>query len=475
MRRRGIVLVAVLIVTALLTMIAAGVMFRMRAEVAASAGQRRGEQAYEAAISGLHYAVAVLQDSATDSEIWYDNPDVFQNQLVADDGANTWYFTIYGDDPTTQETVRYGVTDETAKLNVNTASQEAWTALENLTDEQVDCLLDYLDADSETRSEGAEQEYYDGLDTPYVIPNGPLATVEELFLVKGFTAAEVYGEDANFNGILDPNEDDGDDRFPPDNRDGRLDAGLRAMATVFTSDRNVDKEGRPRIDLNGGALPQDLGLPDQTRQFIEAYRADGNTFKHPSELLEMRYQPKQQGRNNRDPRRGSSRGRPPGNSGGEQPGSSVESGVGAEELPTVMDRLTAGAGRGRKQAAGLVNVNTARAEVLATLPGLDANLAQEIVDVRGGLDAETKATVAWLYTQNLLDADEFKIVAPHVTARGFQFSVRCVGFGVPCGRYRVLEAVLDLAGRTPRIAYLRDITRLGMPFALDPELVERIR
>jgi hypothetical protein len=122
-----------------------------------------------------------------------------------------------------------------------------------------------------------------------------------------------------------------------------------------------------------------------------------------------------------------------------------------------------------------VNINTARAEVLATVPGLDANLAQEIVDVRGGLDAETKATVAWLYTQNLLDADEFKAVAPHVTARGFQFSVQCVGFGVPCGRYRVLEAVLDLAGPVPRIAYLRDITRLGMPFALDPELVERTR
>jgi len=466
MRRRGIVLVAVLVVTALLTMIAAGVMFRMRAEVAASAGQRRGEQAYEAAISGLHYAMAVLQDSATDSQIWYDNPDVFQNQVVADDGANTWYFTIYGDDPTTQETVRYGVTDEAGKLNVNTASQEAWAALENLTDEQVDCLLDYLDADSEPRAEGAEQEYYDGLDTPYIIPNGPLATVEELFLVKGFTAAEVYGEDANFNGILDPNEDDGDDRFPPDNRDGHLDPGLRGLATVFTSDRNVDKEGRPRIDINGGALPRDLGLPDQTRQFIEMYRADGNTFKHPSELLEMQYRPKQQGRDNRGRRPGSR---------AESPGSWVESGVGAEELPTVMDRLTAGSGRGSRRAAGLTNINTARAEVLATVPGLDANRAQEIVDVRGGLDAETQSTVAWLYTQNLLDADEFKMVAPHVTARGFQFSVRCVGFGVPCGRYRVLEAVLDLAGRTPRIAYLRDITRLGMPFALDPELVERIR
>jgi len=450
MRRRGMVLVAVLIVTALLTMIAAGIIFRMRAEVAASAGQRHGEQAYESAISGLHYAMAVLRDSANDMETWYDNPDIFQNQVVADDGANAWYFTIYADDPTSQETVRYGVTDEAGKLNANTAQEEAWLAFENLTSEQVDCLLDYLDADSEPRREGAEQDYYDRVSTPYIIPNGPLATVEELFLVKGFTAAQVYGEDANFNGILDPNEDDGDDRFPPDNRDGRLDPGLRGLVTVFTSDRNVDSQDRPRIDINRGELPGDLGRrPGGPRGGQPGNPGDG--------------QPGNPGDGQ------------PGNSRDEEAGSWIESGVGAEELPVVMDRLTAGSQSNRRQAAGLVNINTARAEVLATVPGLDANLAQEIVDVRGSLDAETKATVAWLYTQNLLDADEFKMVAPHVTARGFQFSVRCVGFGVPCGRYRVLEAVLDLAGQTPRIAYLRDITRLGMPFALDPGLVERTR
>jgi len=267
------VLVAVLIVAALVTAIAAGVMFRMRAEVAASAGQRRGEQAYEAAVSGIHYAMAVLQDSADDSEIWYDDPDVFQNQLVATDGADTWYFTVYADDPTSKDTVRYGVTDEAGKLNVNTAPEEVWAAFENLTTEQIDCLLDYIDADSEPRTEGAEQEYYDGLPNPYIIPNGPLSTIEELFLVKGFTAAEVYGDDANFNGILDVNEDDGDDRFPPDNRDGQLDPGLRALATVFTSERNVDSQGRPRIDINRGSLPRDLDLPDRTRQFIAQYRA----------------------------------------------------------------------------------------------------------------------------------------------------------------------------------------------------------
>jgi hypothetical protein len=32
-----------------------------------------------------------------------------------------------------------------------------------------------------------------------------------------------------------------------------------------------------------------------------------------------------------------------------------------------------------------------------------------------------------------------------------------------------MEAVVDLAGATPRITYLRDVTRLGLPFAIHSE------
>ena len=37
---------------------------------------------------------------------------------------------------------------------------------------------------------------------------------------------------------------------------------------------------------------------------------------------------------------------------------------------------------------------------------------------------------------------------------------------MPSGRYRVLEAVVDVAAPAPRVVYLRDITRLGLPFDL---------
>ena len=455
--RRGVVLVAVLLVTVLVTMVAASLMFRMRAETASAGAEERGEQAYAAAVSGLQFALAVLKVSSSDMASWYDNPDIFQNQLVVDDGSNRWYFTIYGDDPTEQGTPRIGLTDEAGKINLNTATPETLLSLKNMTTELVDCLIDYRDADSDLRPEGAEQEYYDGLRYPYVIPNGPLATVEEALLIKGFSGPVVYGEDANFNGILDPNEDDGDDTFPPDNRDGRLDRGLRALGTVYSSEPSADSTGKPRININGETLTRVPGLSAQAAEFILVYRAEGNQFTHAVDLLEMRYQLKETHK--------------------EAPylkeGAWIESGVKGDDLPLILDRLTVQATERNRPVTGLVNVNTAPVEVLATLPGMDANLAQQIVDLRRDLDPATKSTIAWLYTQNLLDAAAFKQVAPYLTARSFQFTARCVGFGVPCGRYRVIEAVLDLSGSVPRLAYMRDISRLGLPFTLDPDLMQR--
>jgi hypothetical protein len=47
--------------------------------------------------------------------------------------------------------------------------------------------------------------------------------VDEVRLVYGATLEILYGEDVNRNGILDPNENDGDVTLPLDNADGRID------------------------------------------------------------------------------------------------------------------------------------------------------------------------------------------------------------------------------------------------------------
>jgi len=460
MRRRAVVLVAVLVVTALAGMLAASLMFRMRAEVSASSAAAGGRQAFAAAMSGLQRALSVLQTSRHDLKIWYDNPQIFSNQLVCDDGADRWYFTIYAAEPTDAGSVRYGLSDEAGKININAADAETLAALPGMTDELVDCLMDYRDDDDETRPAGAEQDYYDQLASAYLIRNGPFATLEELLLVKGFGADVLYGEDANLNGLLEDNEDDGEETFPPDDGDGQLNTGLRTIATAVSYEPNVDSKGAPRININDDSQdPKEARLSDQTVRFIELYRAEGNSFTHPSELLEMRYQLKED-HSDED---------------GLRAGDWIDSGVGAKELPRVLDKLTTQPAEPDKPLVGLLNVNTASTEALSALSGIDANLATQIADLRSSLDASVNPTTAWLYTEDLLDAETFKAIAPALTARGYQFHLKCIGFGTPAGRYRIIEAVVDLAGSVPRISYLRDITRLGVPFELDPERLEQER
>jgi len=450
MNRRGTILVAVLVIIALSALTAATLMYRAQAEVTASVSGSRRHQAYAVALSGIQRTMAILKAARADREIWYDHPELFKGQLVCSDGVNNWYFTAYAYNPADPKTLRNGVTDEASKINLNVATEQVLLGLPNMTQELVDCLLDYRDQDEETRPEGAEQDYYDQLPHPYLIKNGPLGTLEELLLVKGFHATLIFGEDYNLNGLLEDNEDDVEASFPPDNGDGVLDRGLLGSATVWSYELNVANDGEQRVNLNAARDLGKAGLRKETLEFIELYRAEGNTFQDASELLEMRYQLK--------------------NKQGNRPaGQWIESGVSARDLPDVLDRLTTVG----PVLFGKVNIGTASAKVLASLPGIDEELADRIVQARADLDLVALETWAWPYTENIVSADTFKEMAPALTARSYQFRVRCVAYGWPCGQFRVIEAVIDLARGAPRVIYQRDLTRLGVPFAINVEEEER--
>ncbi|MCX5659890.1 MAG: type II secretion system protein GspK [Planctomycetota bacterium] len=579
-----------MVIILLAAMVAASLLYRMRAETSAAGAADRGEQAYQSAMAGVQMALLALGQNS-DVDLTYDSPDLFRNQLVYDDGANKWYFTVYAPRDASQEGgsggsssssanefLRSGLMDESAKINLLTADADALARLPNVTAEMAAALIAYrspapdnnaansatqpasgamgTDASGSSDSQGSGQDYYDSLPQPYLMPHGPLTSVDELLLVKGFTPAIVYGEDINLNGVLDPNENDSDATLPLDNGDGKLDTGLLGLTTIYSSDTDLDSTGKARININtvaataapgGAASPSEsrsgtplidmagiadsganlsappnlaavplqpgaadgsaaspqagntfesIGLPAQTIRFIHLYTLEGNRFTHPSQLLEMQYTLKNDhnvGKNKKpakpagddpnapkdtavddtssdaptDPASGDKSADAASKESGKK-GETITSGITAEFLPLVMDRLTTKPPGSRTQ--GLVNVNAASADVLAALPGIDANLAQRIADVRGSLDGATKSTTAWLVTQdNLLTAEQFKQVAPRLTSRSYQYRLRCVGFGWPCGRFRVIEAVIDASRASGKVLYLRDLTRLGLPLALDPE------
>ena len=68
---------------------------------------------------------------------------------------------------------------------------------------------------------------------------------------------------------------------------------------------------------------------------------------------------------------------------------------------------------------GMVNVNTAPAEVLRVLPGLDKSKAAQIVSRRASLDAPSSRTIAWLL--DVISDQAFADVCPFVTVRTQQF------------------------------------------------------
>jgi general secretion pathway protein K len=110
------------------------------------------------------------------------------------------------------------ITDECSKFDLNSLAiaddkrdlrkaqfQRLFTVLNiDITQEELDdltnSLVDWLDADSEVTMGGAEEEYYQSLEPPYHIKNGPMDSIEEILLVKGMKS-EYFSGTENYEGI----------------------------------------------------------------------------------------------------------------------------------------------------------------------------------------------------------------------------------------------------------------------------------
>jgi len=136
----------------------------------------------------------------------------------------------------------------------------------------------------------------------------------------------------------------------------------------------------------------------------------------------------------------------------------------------VFDRLTADSGLWRR---GKVDVNHAPSEVLATLPGFDADRVTRVMRDRDGITSDERCSPAWLVTRGIVEASEFAELFPRITARSFFWRVRCVAGFVdaddPDGPLRgasILECVVDLTGERARLATLRDLTMAPLSLRL---------
>ena len=125
--------------------------------------------------------------------------------------------TTVVEEPIGDGVVRIEIIPEQARWNINQLCKSAqngvpydqvWEQIfrmsnvpEDLVEQLIDCWDDWTDPDSTvTGRYGAEDEHYKSLEPPYTARNGPVDTVDELRLVKGFVPAILDG------GILNPEE-----------------------------------------------------------------------------------------------------------------------------------------------------------------------------------------------------------------------------------------------------------------------------
>ncbi len=458
-RHRAMILPVVLVLIGLLALIMAGFMFFVRAEIAGLQAQRDGQQAQLAVDSGLEEVLYLLRENADNIGFWYDNPERFRHILVwsphfnRDDDpiaetnlrsreaifeegfvepVEAWRYSVVAphyESTEYDQWMRYGLTPEASKLNLNAATETEITRLftpllldlriEN-PDEIVACLLDWLDEDNDPRPGGAEaDDYYTLLEPGYYPKNGPLDTIDELLLVKGFSAAVLYGEDTNRNGLLDGNEDDGEETFPYyDNADGRLDRGIAPFVTVWSREPQAGNNnqndqqggnGENENDQLEGALDELEGLLDE----------DENEEAESSE---------------------SAAGSP-----WDQAGENVN----------VVE--------------GLININTAPARVLAALEGMPEGAAEEIVATRGQLMPEELESANWLTTSGAIDAATFAAIQDKITTRAVQFRIEIVGYGDHTKLARRVEWIVEMRGSLPQVIYERDLTSLGLAWPIDED------
>lgn len=293
--RAGSALIVVLVLIVMLSLAAYQFSDRMIAENEASEYGLRQAEALACAESGIEYAATLLgQTEDPDQPLnLYHNPSEFAGVMVAvasveeNRGRFTFVAPLQTDASGTR--IRAGLIDESAKLNLNAISsfglEEAQEAamlmnLPGMTEEIADAILDWIDDNDEPRSFGAESDTYESRTPPYTARNAPLESLDELLLVAGVTPQLLFGEDANHNGLLDPNENDGDASLPPDDADGILNPGWAAFLTVSSRESNLRADGTDKIDVNQSLLTdlydqlaEDL---DETQAlFITAYRLNG--------------------------------------------------------------------------------------------------------------------------------------------------------------------------------------------------------
>jgi general secretion pathway protein K len=253
----------------LLTVISAEFCYTMRTRVNITRNLKASTEAYYHAVAGVHQAVAEILKKEY-------SPGGSGGSDAADAEGDAVKWRLNADLPP----VSFGsgayavrIQNESGRIDINRAGKKLLLAvLEGLTPDEekrqiiADSILDWRDANKLHRANGAEDDYYQGLDPPYDCKDGDFDSIEELLRVRGVTPELFYGGLDEITTVL-----------PVKRR-------KRGPDREALKEHNFDK-------ININAAPPELwaNLPGMTPELVEEIEAfrEEDRFRSPAELREI--------------------------------------------------------------------------------------------------------------------------------------------------------------------------------------------
>lgn len=403
--------------------------------------------------------------------------------------------------------LRFGLEDESARLNLNTIlvadardpeaglGRMLLLSLPGMTESIADAILDWIDEDDQPREFGAEREYYSALSPAYEPQNGPLESIDQLLLVRDVTPELLYGFDRNQNFQIEATEAQLYALQDVDNSSGSMNRGWAAYLTLRSGEKNLRSDGTPKIDVNSDdleALHEELSavLDEEQASFIIAFR-QGGPYEEDGEAAASAGPTEEI--------RGAASVNFDYEQGGSVPINSVLDLIGVQTrvvergqtqrtivdiafhddlgsmatyLPILMENLTAGR---QEVIPGRLNINQAPRVLLdgismAMPDALPPQSVEQILANRSfepSVDRPEQQYETWLLTTGVVTLEEMKLLMPMVTAGGDIYRAQVVGYYEADGPYTRFEAIVDNTGSSPNVTAVRDLSPLGAGFGVD--------
>jgi DNA uptake protein ComE-like DNA-binding protein len=434
----------------------------MRVEAIASANEAAAIQASSIARGAEQYVIGLL---AYEKDAVRELPENYFAAVPVGDG----FFWIARPDFNDPALPLFGLTDESSKVNINTAPAPALLRLPYMTEELAAAVVDWRDTDSTPGQNGAENEYYAAAQPePYACKNGDYETLEELLLVRGVTRQMLWGDgtapplgtSSSTGTVLGSGTSVINDIW--------LARGIGDLLTIYSSEpaptANTDTgsgsgsgSGQQQQIVNVNARNQRPQLERLLTNLFDGTRAREimnavGTQNTQGDIFAFYFRAK----------------------------------LKPEELDQIIDSITATDPDQQPQqpqaARGKINVNTAPREVLATISNnLQPEDIQKVLDARqngsssgGGINMSNAATstgIGWF--AEALGDQKAPGLANLVTGKSYQWSADIIAVSAYGRAYKHIRIVVDTTGTTPQIIYRRDLTDRGWP--MDPQILAALR